>query len=448
MTREMIVMSKREQHRVHVLTQVQHDRLRAAAAAQLLGLSLRHLRRLLARLRRQGLAALVHGNRGRPSPRRLTKAVRSRVLTLARTTYAGFNDHHLTEMLVQHEGLQLSRRTVQRLLRAAGLGSPRTRRPPRHRRRRERMPQAGLLIQMDGSHHPWLEDRGPRLVLLAAIDDATGRVLGAIFRLEEDTHGYLLLLRQLLRRYGVPGAVYTDRHSIFRAPARTQPTLQEQLEGQRDHTQVGRALTELGIRWIAAQSPQAKGRIERLFGTFQDRLVAELRLARACTLTDAQRVVDRFLPRYNARFARRPADPTSAWQPVPDAATLDTICCVKSRRTVANDNTVQVGDRLLHLRPGPRGRSYAQARVDVHARLDGTLAVYYHGQRLTVHVGRRSAQPNPPHALRGRTAPPTSTPRHERAAVAPAANHPWRQFGRFARRQEFQAHEVTFSETR
>lgn len=436
-------MSQREQHRVHVLTQVQHRRLHAPAAAQLLGLSLRHLRRLLARLRRHGLEALVHGNRGRPSPRRLTEAVRDRVLTLARTTYAGFNDHHLTEMLVTRDGLRLSRRTVQRLLRAAGLGSPRTRRPPRHRRRRERMPQAGLLIQMDGSHHAWLEERGPRLVLLAAIDDATGRVLGAVFRLEEDTHGYLLLLRQLLRRYGIPGAIYTDRNSIFRTPA--QPTLPEQLAGKRDATQVGRALTELGIQWIAAHSPQAKGRVERLFGTFQDRLVAELRLAHACTLLDAQRVVARFLPRYNARFARRPADPRPAWQPGPDAATLETICCFKYRRAVANDNTIQVGDRLLHLRPGPGGRSYAQARVEVHARLDGTLAVYYHGQRLTAHIGRAAAKPIPPHASRGRPTPPAPLPPRAPSAPLPAATHPWRRYAETARRKELQAQGVTFS---
>src|SRR6516225_3582126 len=142
----------------------------------------------------QGLAALAHGNRGRPSPRRVSDTIRTRVLTLARTRYAGANDHHLTELLREREGLRLSRQTVQRLLRAAGIGSPRTRRPPRHRRRRQRMPQAGLLIQLDGSQHPWLEDRGPRLVLLAAIDDATGRVLAAVFRREEDAQGYFLLL--------------------------------------------------------------------------------------------------------------------------------------------------------------------------------------------------------------------------------------------------------------
>src|SRR5207302_5754944 len=308
MTRETITLTKKEQQRAHVLSRVQAGALTARTAAELLTLSILHVRRLLAVFRQHGLAAIAHGNRGRVSPRRLAASIRARVLTLARTTYAGVNDHHLTELLAEREDLHLSRPLVRLLLRQAGLGSPRTRRPPRHRRRRERMPQAGLLIQLDGSHHPWLEDRGPRLVLLAAIDDATGRVLGAVLRLQEDAHGYFLLLRQLLRRYGVPVAVYTDRHGIFRPDPTTPLSLDDQLRGAPRHTQVGRALQELGITWIGAHSPQAKGRVERLFGTFQDRLVIELRLAQACTLADATRVLARFLPRYNARFSRRPAD--------------------------------------------------------------------------------------------------------------------------------------------
>ncbi len=213
-------MTQREHQRMHVLSRVHDGALRAREAARLSGLSLRHLRRLLARLRQHGPGALAHGNRGRPSPRRTAGTIRTRILTLARTTYAGVNDHHLTELLAEREGLHVSRKTVQRLLRAAGIGSPRKRRPPRHRRRRERMPQAGLLVQMDGSHHPWLEDRGPRLVLHGAIDDATGQVLGGVFRLAEETHGYFLLLRHLAHRYGLPGAVYTDRQGIFRPDAR------------------------------------------------------------------------------------------------------------------------------------------------------------------------------------------------------------------------------------
>jgi len=195
-----IVLSKREQQRAPVLAQVLEGRLTALDAARLLGCSCRHLRRLLAKDRRHGLAALAHGNRGRASPRRLAAAVRTQVLTLARTRYVGVNDHHLTELLREHEVLCLSRPTLQRLLRHTGIPSPRRRRAPKHRRRRERMPQADLLVQMDGSHHPWLQDRGPRLVLHAAIDDATGEVLAGVFRPEEDAHGYFLLLRQLICR--------------------------------------------------------------------------------------------------------------------------------------------------------------------------------------------------------------------------------------------------------
>jgi transposase len=433
MTKETITLTQREQHRANVLAQVQAGRLKRPIAAKLIGLSSRHLRRLVAAVRRQGVTALAHGNRGRPSPRRLSQTLRTRVLTLARGIYAGLNDCHLTQLLHEREGLTISRPTVQRLLRQAGLGTPRTRRPPRHRRCRDRMSQAGLLVQMDGSHHPWLQDRGPHLVLLAAIDDATGRVLGAVFRPDEDSHGYFLLLRQLLRSYGCPTAVYTDRHTVFQHSPHTPLTIAEQLQGARAHTQVGRALHDLGIRWIPASSPQAKGRIERLFGTFQDRLVAELRLARARTLTHAQRVLARFLPRYNARFARRPADPAPAWRPAPHRAAVDAICCFKYPRTVANDNTIQIEERIFQLLPGPDNRSYAHARVEVRVSLDGSHAVYNRGQRLAI----RPLRTRPKLAA-------TQMPRPRRF-VPPAVTHPWRRYDETARRKQLQAQGRTFS---
>jgi len=445
MTRETITLTQKEQQRTQVLTQVQHRALDAGEAAQLLGLSLRHVRRLLARLRQLGMAALTHGNRGRASPRRLADSIRQRICTLARTTYAGCNDHHLTELLADREGLHLSRPLVRLVLREAGIGSPHTRRPPRHRRRRDRMPQAGLLVQMDGSQHAWLESRGPRLVLLAAIDDATGRVVSACFRPQEDSHGYFLLLRALLRRYGIPTAIYTDRHTLFQ-PQRRTLSLAEQLRGHRDRTQLSRAFHELGIRWIPAHSPQAKGRIERLFGTFQDRLVSELRLQHARTLADAQRVLRAFLPRYNARFARSPAEPQPAWRPAPSAADVEAICCFKFHRTVANDNTVRLQERLLLLRPGPGGRSYAHARVELRAHLDGTLRVYYQGQRLAVRTV--TAAPAGSVALAGYAPPPHSKhslpPRAPRSST-PAATHPWRRYDETARRKQLQAQGVTFS---
>jgi len=456
MNRETITLTMKEQQRGQVLPRVHAGLLTAKAAANLLVLSVRHVRRLIAEVRTKGLAALAHGNRGQPSRRRCAEAIRTRVLTLARTRYRGCNDCHFTELLAEREGIHLSRPTVQRLLREAGIGSPRTRRPPRHRRRRERMPQAGLLVQLDGSHHPWLEDRGPRLVLLAAIDDATGHVLGAVFRLQEDTQGYFLLLRHLCRRYGLPAAVYTDRHGIFRPDPRTPLTLDEQLRGAPRQTQVGRALSELGIKWIGAHSPQAKGRIERLFGTFQDRLVIELRLAQASTLLEATRVLARFLPRYNARFAHAPTHPQSAWRPAPARADLDGICGFKYRRTVQHDNTVQLDGRFLQLAPGPGGRSYAGLRVDLHAYLDGTLVISYRGQRLAAKRLPSTHRPSqcPKDQFSART-PTPDTPRLPngeppiREPHIPPANHPWRRTVlTAARRRELQAQTVTDSLSR
>jgi transposase len=450
MNKETIILTETEQQRVQVLLQVQHGRLATPEAARLLGISGRHVKRLLAGLRKRGLAALAHGNRGRASPRRLSDALRTRTLALARTTYAGCNDCHFTELLAEREGVHVSRPTVQRLLRANGIPTPRRHRPPRHRSRREPMPQAGLLVQMDGSHHPWLEDRGPRLVLHGAIDDATGRVLGGVFRPEEDAHGYFLLLRQIIRRHGVPAAAYTDRHGIFRRDARLPLTLAEQLDGTVEATQVGRALQELGIRWIPAQSPQGKGRVERLFGTFQDRLVSELRLAQARTLSEAQRVLARFLPRYNARFAHPPAHPEPAWRPAP--ANLDRICCFKYLRTVQHDNTVLHDGRVLQLRPGLAGRSYAGARVEVHAHLNGTLAISYRGQRLAITVLPRGPHPSqrPENRLPPRIPHPTTPPPPAEAPAStralPAADHPWRRTVLTgARRKLLQYPEVTDS---
>ncbi len=200
-----------------------------------------------------------HANRGRPSPRRLPARVRQAVVRLARSTYAGFNDHHLCEKLCEVEGFSLSRETLRRLLREAGLGSPRKRRAPAHRQRRLRSAREGELVQLDGSPHDWLEGRGPRLTALGLQDDATGKILAAQFFPSESAAGYLALLRQLLRNRGVPLAFYGDHSGIF---VRNDDfwSVEEQLAGKRQPTQFGRALQQLGITFIAARSPQAKGR--------------------------------------------------------------------------------------------------------------------------------------------------------------------------------------------
>jgi transposase len=371
--RETITMTVDEQQRCTVLTRLVAGELGLSEAAVLLELSERQTWRLKRAFLARGPAALVHGNRGRASPRRVSDELRSQVLSLAQTKYDGANDCHLTELLVEHEGISLSRVVVRRILRAGGRASPRRRRPARHRARRVRMPQAGLLLQLDGSRHDWLEGRGPKLTLLAVVDDATGSVTAATFRDQEDAAGYFEVLRATVHAYGLPVAVYHDRAGTFEQPAAKQPPKDLRLADTRLPTQVGRALNELGIRSISAYSPQAKGRVERLFGTFQDRLVTELRLAGVSERMGAERLLRRFIPRHNARFAVAPADPTSGWRPVPDDLDLDATLCFRYRRVVAKDHTVHIGGIVLDLPSTAAGTSYAGRRIELSLRLDGRI---------------------------------------------------------------------------
>ena len=338
-------------------------------------LSERHVRRLIAADRELGAEALAHGNRGRRPHNAVPEAVAAAVVRLAATRYPGANHTHLTELIEEHEGLVLSRPTVRRILTRAGMPSPRRRRPPRHRVRRERMPRAGMLLQVDGSHHAWLEQRGPRFALLLAVDDATGAVVHALFRPAEDARGYFLLMEQVLRRSGIPLALYSDRHAVFRASA-------QQRAGGEASTQFARAMAELGVRLIFARSPQAKGRVERMAGTFQDRLVTELRLASATTIGEAQAVLERFLPRFNARFAVAARQPEPAWRPLDPALDLGAVLAFRHTRTVARDNTVKYHWRTLQLLPSPQRPSYAGARVEVLERPGGELAVRHRGETI------------------------------------------------------------------
>lgn len=440
-------MTAREQRRAQVLTRVIAGQYSQAEAAQVLGLSVRQVRRLAAAYTARGPAALVHGNRGRPPAHRLADTTREQIVALAQGRYAGVNQQHLTEKLTA-EGIRVSRTSVRRILLAAGVPSPRPRRPARHRQRRERMAQEGMLLQADGSRHQWLGPDGPYLTLIGMIDDATGIVPWALFREQEDAAGYLAVLRRVVQTKGIPLALYVDRHGIFERSRRDPPTLEEELAGGRLPTQVGRVMGELGIAHVAARSPQAKGRIERFWGTCQDRLVTELRLASAQTLADANAVLWDWLPHFNARFAVPPALPGTAYRPVPDGFTPETVFCFKYTRVVAADNTVRFGDQRLQLLPGRDRVSYAKARVEVHERLDGSLGVYYHGAalltqaapaeapRLRARPGTRSpgALATAAPATRAGTAcigaatpalpppPPASS-----APPRPAPDHPWRQ---------------------
>lgn len=343
-------MNGKEQRRAMVLTAVIEGRLTAPEAAELMSLSCRQERRLRQAFVRDGPAALVHGNRGRRAAHALDPGLHSRVAGLADGLYAGCNDQHLTELLAEREGIALSRSSVRRILRAAGRRSPQRRRAPRHRSRRERMPQAGMLLQVDGSRHQWLGPDGPWLTLVGAIDDATGDVPFAVFREQEDAQGYLLLLQEVVRRRGVPLALYSDRHTIFQSRSDEPLSLEQQLAGGRPPTQVGRVLKELNVEWIGARSPQAKGRVERLWRTLQDRLYQELRLANVSTLEQANAALPALLARHNARFRQPPGTPGSAYRRLPAGTRPAEVFCFRYWRTVSTDNVVTLEGRAIRLR--------------------------------------------------------------------------------------------------
>lgn len=370
-------MSDREWKRLDVVRRLERGALTVEEACKVLGLSGRQVKRVRKAVKKRGTDGVVHGNTGRPPANRLSDPQRAKIVRLARKKYVGFNDHHLTDKLVAEEKLEVSRSSVQRILRAAGVRAVRRRRPPKHRRRRDRKPQAGLMILWDGSRHEWLEGRGPVLCLMGAIDDATGELLpGAHFVEQECAAGYLRVLEAIAREKGLPLSAYMDRHSSLKRNDDFW-TLAEELRGTQDPTQVGRALDALDIEPIFALSAQAKGRVERLWGTLQDRLTSELRLAKARTSTQANAVLERHRPVHNRQFAIEPADATPAWRPVRDLD-LRRICSFCYAVTVLNDNTVRLNGMVIDILPGPRGRSYARARVEVRQYLDGSWGVYWH----------------------------------------------------------------------
>lgn len=375
----MTTLTMKEEKRLEVIQRVFRGELTVAKAALVLGICERQCYRINARVRKQGARGVMHGNRGRPCKRKVKENTLKRIVELARGKYRGFNDHHLTEKLKEHEGIELSREKVRRILRAQGILSPRKKRPPRHRSRRERRAAEGMMLQVDGSPHDWLEGRGPRLCLLGAIDDASGKVPRAFFEVAESSWAYFRLFSEIFKTHGLPQSVYADRHSIFWTDR--EPTLEEQLVNQRPTTEVGRGLEELGVTLIPAGSPQAKGRIERLWGTFQDRLVSELRLEGAKTKEQAQAVLDRVLPDHNRKFSKPATRAEPAWRKA-SSTEIEQALCFKQPRTVAKDNTVTFEGAVFQIPKKSPYRSYANKKIDVHVLLDGAVEFFYQKEKI------------------------------------------------------------------
>ena len=415
---ELILMNQQERDRLQILQQARKRRITQGQAAAQMEVSERWVRELLRRMKKRGDRVVVHGLRGRVGNRKIAEPVRARALRVVKREYGDFGPTLASEYLAQREGIAVSRETLRGWMLAAGLWRRRRARIERVHQWRARRAQCGELVQWDTSEHDWLEGRGgEKLYLILMIDDASSRALARFVR-HDSTEENMRTLRSYLERWGRPLAWYTDKASLFRVnrPAR----VEEELAGEPARTQIGRALHELGMEWIAAHSPQAKGRVERFFRTAQDRLVKGLRTVGASTLEAAQQYLERvYLPLWNRRFTVEPTNSSDAHRPLAAAHDLAAILSrVESRvesRVAANDYTLRWQGQLWQIAREEIGPGLRGAQVRVEQRLDGAVWVRFRNRYLTV---RRCDAPP-----RRRTAPRTPPPRPARTTTAARRQH-------------------------
>jgi transposase len=342
------LMTKKELVRVHVIKSLIEDKMTSRDASEVLNLSERQIKRLKVGVKKDGEVFVIHKNRGRKPKHTIPGEIRDKIVFLARNKYKGVNYTHLAELLREHEGVTISQSSVSRILKAKGIKSPRKHRPPKPHRTRERKPQEGLLLQMDASPYEWLP--GIKCSLHGAIDDARGNITGLYFCEHECLNGYLEVKRQTILAYGLPVSVYVDRHTIFKAPSNAKLTIDDELEGKTlAYTQFSRAMQELSVGIIYAYSPQAKGRIERLWETLQDRLTLELRFAGIKSIKEANAFLPGFIKRFNAHFAIVPREPQSAYRPLGEHINIDYILCRKETRKVSHGSTFSFGGQIYQL---------------------------------------------------------------------------------------------------
>jgi transposase len=375
----VVLMSRAELSRVDTLARVVRGELPVAGAASLLGLSGRQVFRLLGRFRSEGAAGLASRRRGRPSNRRLPDAVREAALALVREHYADFGPTLAAEKLAERHGVRLSRETLRHWMAEAGLWVPRKARRGRVHQSRHRRDCPGELVQIDGCEHAWLEDRGPPCTLLAFVDDATSRLMHLRFVPSESAFAYMAATRAYIEAHGKPVAFYSDKHGVFRV---NRP---DAARGD-GMTQFGRALHELDVEIICANSPQAKGRVERAHKTLQDRLVKELRLAGVRSVEAANAFLPAFMADYNARFAKEPRLAKDLHRPPAPHDDLDEALTWREERTVTGSLTLHYNKVLFLLEPTELARGLARKRVTVHEFPDGRLAIRHRGTDLPYRV--------------------------------------------------------------
>ena len=418
---DLLNMSTQELTRVEIMQRLKAKSLTQLEAARRLGLSVRQVKRLWRRYQRQGAAGLVSEKRGRPSHHQLAPEVKAQTLSLIRSRYPDFGPTLAHEKLSEVHRLRLSVEAVRQLMIQDELWHPKRAKRPVIHQMRERRPCLGELVQIDGSPFDWFEGRAPTCSLLVFIDDATGRLLELYFTPSETTFSYFAATRRYLERYGKPVAFYSDKHGIFRVNA-------AQAVSGTGLTQFGRAMTELGIEIICANTPQAKGRVERVHQTLQDRLVKELRLRGLSNLECANAYAPEFMQDFNARFAVLPASPHEAHRPVWPTENLERIFTLQTSRSVSKNLTLQYNKVVYQIQTPRAGYALRQAQVRVREDAQGQITLEYKGRSLPYtlyHTQERQAEVTPSKLI----APALQAAKTERKPYGPPAHHPWRQYG-------------------
>ena len=375
-------MSGKDRDRLKVLHEVGKGHLTQREGGEQLGVTERWVRKLLVRMRKQGDGGILHRLRGRASNRKIPEKTRQKAVQLVKTKYGDFGPTLAGEYLAKRDGIAVSKETLRQWLIEAGIWKRKKRRVDEVHQWRERRSCRGELVQWDTSEHDWLEGRGEKLYLIAMIDDASSRLLGRFVR-HDSTQENLRVLQKYLERWGRPLAFYTDKAGLFQVnrPA----SREEELAGEEARTQIGRALQELGIEWIAAHSPQAKGRVERCFGTLQDRLVKGLRVAGVRSLEQANVYLEReFLPQWEKRFTVQPRNPTDAHRKLGPGHDLAAILSQVESRVVTNDYTLRFQGTSYQIQREAITAGLRGSRVRLEQRLDGTLAAKFRGRYLPI----------------------------------------------------------------
>ncbi len=365
--KDIIMIRQKELKRLQVIHRVLEGEITQVKASEVLSLSKRQIGRIVKRIRQEGDKGIVHKSRGKESSRKLPKGLTDRVVYLYQQKYQGFGPTLFSEKLAEIEGIHISDETARKWLIEAGLWEKKIKHKT-HRQWRPRKEHRGEMVQMDGSHHDWFEGRGPKCVLMAYIDDATNRVYCRFYEYE-GTIPAMDSFKRYIKKYGIPMSIYFDKHTTYKSTA--EPTIQEEISGQEPLSEFGRALEELGVKRIYAHSPQAKGRIERLFKTLQDRLIKEMRLKGIKSVKEANKFLKTYLPKYNKRFSLKAQKPEDLHMPVPKGIDLNTIFCIKTDRTVRNDNTISYNKKLYQIEEVMAGKI-----VTVTERIEGTMGIF------------------------------------------------------------------------